>query len=121
MFTLHNTELEALLKQSVVLRAKLSEQQREIFIARAMSLPPQGQGELITMLQKEMEEMGKNKADVVQRDLETLHTYQKNTKKTLQKFERGTFHNAESLFEIAEEKNEEDLLKKLDDISEEKS
>lgn len=53
MFTIPSPLLEQAIRNSFVLKQKLSSEQIEKFVEQALHLPPQGQAELLEKLQKE--------------------------------------------------------------------
>lgn len=117
MFVVSNTELEALIRNSVVLKSKLNDVQLQRFIESAMTLPEEGQEELLAALKEESKEVDERKNTRSERLIKILHEYNDEVKKELKTFERVTYKKAEDQFEKDEEKDEEELLKELDNIA----
>jgi len=83
MFYLKNEKLEKKIRQSKVLKIKLSPQELEKFIQQAMTLPPAGQKELEESIDKELfdDDMRNN------RKILALQNYQNFADRVLKKFE----------------------------------
>ena len=111
MYTSENKKLEDLIRNSFVLKSKLNDDQIEKFVQKALSIPTEGQEELILQLENENNVLEENQKKLVMKDLQALHDYKAKTEKIVSKFKKYIYKKWESVDKAKTEIEMDKLIK----------